>query len=126
MKKPITNPGASVRARLLEISRSRRIDFQRVLQRYVVERVLYRLGASRNRDNFVLKGATLFILWDESLDRPTKDLDFAGYWSSDPVALEVAFREIFEFPCVDDGLLFDLETLHLERSGISTSTTVIG
>lgn len=114
MKKPITNPGASVRARLLELSRSRRIDFQRVLQRYAIERVLYRLGASRNRDNFVLKGATLFILWDESLDRPTKDLDFAGYWSSDPASLEAAFREIFEVPCPDDGLLFDLGSLRLE------------
>ena len=36
------------------------------LQRYAVERFLYRLGRSAHRERFVLKGATLFALWGGS------------------------------------------------------------
>ncbi len=38
--------GASVRARLLHLARTRAEDFQLLLTRYVNERLLYRLAAS--------------------------------------------------------------------------------
>lgn len=47
-------------------------DFQLVLRRYLVERFLYRLGQSKHREHFVLKGAMLFVLWDASIDRPRR------------------------------------------------------
>jgi hypothetical protein len=56
------NVGASVRARLLALSRDRREDFTLTLVNYGVEWFLYRLSRSRYRDRFVLKGAMLFAV----------------------------------------------------------------
>jgi hypothetical protein len=48
---------ASVRDRLQNHARATGQDFQRVLVRYGIERLLYRLALSGVRDRFVLKGA---------------------------------------------------------------------
>jgi len=57
------NVGASVRARLLDRARAERSDFQILLTRYAIERLLYRLSVSGHRDRFILKGAMLFVTW---------------------------------------------------------------
>jgi len=44
MANPPKNVGASVRARLLTLSRERNQLFDLLLTRYVLERLLYRLG----------------------------------------------------------------------------------
>ena len=49
------NPAASVRARLLNKARADGVDYQLLLTRYGLERFLYRLSVSRERDNFLLK-----------------------------------------------------------------------
>lgn len=54
--------GASVRARLLNLLRASGQPFDLVLTRYVLERLLYRLGRSGHRDRFVLKGAMLAMV----------------------------------------------------------------
>lgn len=113
MKKAVTNVGASVRARLLNETRRRRTNFQLMLQRYAAERFLYRLGVSAHRERFVLKGALLFVLWDEAVYRPTRDVDLAGYWSNDAASLERVFREILGIPCAEDGITFAAETLKI-------------
>jgi nucleotidyltransferase AbiEii toxin of type IV toxin-antitoxin system len=113
MTKAVTNFAASVRARLLAVTKQRKGEFQFTLQRYAAERFLYRLGVSRHRDRFVLKGAMLFMLWDETRFRPTKDLDLAGYWANDATSLEAAFLEICSIPYPHDGLEFALDTLDI-------------
>jgi Nucleotidyl transferase AbiEii toxin, Type IV TA system len=80
MTRSVTNFAASVRARLFTEAKRRNTDFQLILQRYAAERFLYRIGVSQHRGRFVLKGAMLFVLWDEATARPTRDLDLAGYW----------------------------------------------
>ena len=50
------NIGASVRARLLDRARAERSDFQILLTRYALERLLYRLSVSEHRERFILKG----------------------------------------------------------------------
>lgn len=45
---------ASVRARLLNHARAQRLEFQSVLTRFGVERLLYRLSISPYADRFVL------------------------------------------------------------------------
>ena len=45
---------ASVRQRLLNLARRQGADFEGVLQRYAVERFLYRLSASDEVDRFTL------------------------------------------------------------------------
>ena len=73
------NPAASVRARLLNKARADGVDFQLLLTRYGLERLLYRLSVSRERDNFLLKGALLFDLWYDVPFRPTRDIDLLGF-----------------------------------------------
>jgi|GEM_PF-2875605 len=46
------NPAASVRARLLNKARADGVDFQLLLTRYGLERLLCRLSVSPERDNF--------------------------------------------------------------------------
>jgi len=54
--------GASVRARLLNIGKAQGVDFNQVLVRFALERILYRLTRSQHADRFLLKGALLFSL----------------------------------------------------------------
>ena len=59
MAREVRNIGASVRARLLDRARAEKTDFQILLTRYALERLLYRLSVSDQRERFVLKGAML-------------------------------------------------------------------
>ncbi len=59
------NVAASVRARLLNVAKAQGADFNQVLVRFALERILYRLTQSQHADRFVLKGALLFTLWYE-------------------------------------------------------------
>ena len=76
MKTP--NVAASVRQRLLTLAQTKNWEFNRVLARYGVERLLCRLSASSHRERFVLKGATLFTVWEGAPHRATMDLDLLG------------------------------------------------
>ena len=73
------NVAASVRARLLNKARAEKLDFNLVLTRYALERILYRLSISEQRDRFLLKGALLFDLWFDIPHRPTHDADLLGF-----------------------------------------------
>jgi hypothetical protein len=85
------NPGASVRARLLNKARADGVDFQLLLTRYGLERLLYRLSVSPERDNFLLKGALLFDLWYDVPLRPTRDIDLLGFGLAEIPLLVSAF-----------------------------------
>ena len=74
-----TNVAASIRARLLNHARETKQDFNLVLTRFCLERLLYRLSISSHSDNFLLKGALLFDLWFDIPHRPTRDADFLGF-----------------------------------------------
>jgi predicted nucleotidyltransferase component of viral defense system len=110
----VTNIAASVRTRLLSLSKKTGEDYQFVLQRYTAERFLYRLGESRHRQHFVLKGAMLFALWGGPAYRSTRDLDFAGYGSTEIEDVLRTMRDICLAPVVEDGVVFDSETLSAE------------
>jgi len=69
------NIGASIRDRLLNKARAEKLDFNLLLTRYALERMLYRLCISEQRDQFLLKGALLFDLWFDVPHRPTHDAD---------------------------------------------------
>lgn len=100
------NSAPSVRARLLNLSKQTGEDFQALLNRYAIERFLYRLGASDQSDDFVLKGAMLFVAWQGNLHRPTKDLDLLGFGDATPEAVAGRIRAVVSIPA-DDGILFD-------------------
>jgi hypothetical protein len=56
----------------------------------------------------------LYALWGGSAYRPTRDLDFTGYGSSELEDLLAVFRELCAMPDVGDGLIFDGTTLTAE------------
>ena len=109
------NIAASVRQRLLNASRARREDFQVTLTRYALERLLYRLGKSAHRDQFVIKGAMLFSAWNKVPHRPTRDLDLLSFGASDISRLEGVFREIVNIDVEPDGLEFFAESVRGAR-----------
>jgi hypothetical protein len=82
----------SVQQRLLNKARERQEDPNLVLIRYALERFLYRLGRSRHKDRFVLKGAMLFTAWTGQPHRPTCDLDLLGIGDSSDAALKRTFE----------------------------------
>lgn len=105
------NTAASVRDRLLAGARARKEDFQLVLTRYAIERLLYRIGRSPYRDQFLLKGAMLFLVWTGQMYRPTRDLDLLGRGSSDIDRMEAVFRELCAVPVEEDGITFLADTV---------------
>jgi predicted nucleotidyltransferase component of viral defense system len=100
------NVAASVRARLQNVSKAQGVDFQRVLTRYALERLLYRLSVSAHKDHFSLKGALLFDLWFDVPLRPTRDIDLLGFGLAEMPHLVAAFKDICAV-AVDDGIDFD-------------------
>jgi len=109
-----TNRAASVRARLLNRAKADRMDFNLILTRYSLERLLYRLSVSPWADQFLLKGALLFDLWFDQPHRPTRDIDLLGFGSSEIDDL----IEVFQQVCVqssDDGMVFDERSVQAAR-----------
>jgi len=111
---PKANLGASVRARLLNKAKAEKIEFQLLLTRFALERLLYRLSISPHRERFLLKGALLFDLWFDEPHRPTRDADFLGFGPADPPTLTATFREICAID-VDDGIAFDPSSVNAQE-----------
>jgi len=106
MTKAIKNVAASLREKLLNHSRQTEQEFQSTLDLWVAERFLFRLGQSKHREQFVLKGATLFLIWRGKLPRPTRDVDLLGYGSSQVEDIVFIIREICLVE-VGDGIVFE-------------------
>lgn len=105
--------GASVRARLLNIAKEQGADFNQVLVRFALERLLYRLSQSEHADRFLLKGALLFTLWYDMPHRSTRDADLLGFGPSDLDSILQTFRQIASVT-VDDAIVFDPESVTVE------------
>jgi predicted nucleotidyltransferase component of viral defense system len=130
MARELRNVGASVRARLLDRARQDNGDLQNLLTRYALERLLYRLSLSPERDRFVLKGAMLFTAWLRNPFRPTQDLDLLGSGDNDAAVIGECFRAICTIDVPDDGVAFDAKGLRAEPireearySGVRVKTT---
>jgi predicted nucleotidyltransferase component of viral defense system len=103
----ITNVSASIRDRLLNLHRSSGTEYQRLMNQYALERLLYRLSVSAHRDGFLLKGAMLFTVWEGAPHRMTKDLDLLGFGDPAVAGLIEKFRGLCALAVTDDGLSFD-------------------
>ena len=105
---------ASVRARLLNVAKAQGADFNQVLVRFALERILYRLSQSAHADHFLLKGALLFTLWYDMPHRTTRDADLLGFGPSDLESIAQTFRDIASVE-VEDGIVFDPATVSVEE-----------
>lgn len=102
------NTAASIKSKLLKLSRDESIGFQLLIIRYFQERLLYRMSISVYKNSFFLKGGVLLYLFDGMLARPTKDMDFMVVdLENDPMAMKVVFKEIIEHNDTQDGIIFD-------------------
>ena len=113
-KKPVSNVGASVRQRLLNLRDQTREDAQALFTQFAIERFLYRLSRSSLADRFVLKGAMLFRVWSGSLHRPTKDVDLLGFGDPTPTSVAAMIGQIITTTVEDDGITFDAASIRAE------------
>jgi hypothetical protein len=109
------NVGASVRARLLNLSRERGEQLDYVLNRYATERLLHRLSCSALRDDFVLKGATLLRAWSAGEYRPTRDVDFLRFGSPDLEDVARCIRDLCAVGVPDDGIVFNASSVAISK-----------
>jgi len=114
-KRQPVNLAASVRQQLLNQARDKGDDFNLVLTRYALERLLYRLTRSQYADQFVLKGAMLFAVWANRVYRPTRDLDLLGYGDSSQQTLTKVFQEICLTDAEPDGLVFNANSVRINE-----------
>jgi hypothetical protein len=103
VKEPVKNIPASILARLRNQTEAMNRPFGEVLQYYAMERFLYRLSKTKYADKFILKGGLLFYVWNISLRRPTRDIDFRGYVSGDSKTLLKIIHEVIEVSSPEDG-----------------------
>lgn len=111
--KPANNLVASIRQRLLNISKEMGEDPNLVFIRYVVERMLYRITRSKHSNQFVLKGAMLIVAWFGRPRRPTKDLDLLGFGDSSSERIQQIFHDICKVEVEPDGLEFNTESIQV-------------
>jgi len=112
--KEIKNIGASMRNRLLNLSKETGRDYNALLRQFFQERFLYRLSISNYRYVLILKGALLLVSHNISRHRPTRDVDFLGNAVSNK--LEDCKSIISEIVKIDaeDGITFDNEKIKAE------------
>jgi len=108
------NLAQSVRQRLLNLAHQRQEEFQLMLTRFGLERLLYRLTLSSYANQFVLKGAMLFQLWTNQPHRSTRDLDLLGNGAPSADRLQKLFADVCTTPVEDDGLTFAIDAISAE------------
>lgn len=114
MKKEISNTGASIRVKLLNIAKKSNRDYNALLNQFFQERFLYKLSLSPYQNNFILKGALLLMTYDIEKTRPTKDIDFLGKSiKNDVESLKDIIQEICSIK-TDDGIEFIKEKISAE------------
>lgn len=108
------NIAASARDRLLRVARETGREFNLILTRYALERLLYRISISEHADSFLLKGALLFDLWFDVPHRPTRDADLLGLGTSEIHAVTSLFQAFCRVEG-DDGMRFDPDTVRVSE-----------
>lgn len=108
----IHNIAASVHQRLLNRARAQGRPFDELLQYFALERFLYRLGCSPYAEEFVLKGALMFNVWQGVSARSTRDVDLLGHIDNQVASVVRAIQAVCrEEPPEEDGLQFDAEAV---------------
>jgi len=115
MAKRIRNIAASVHERLLKLARKTSRPFNELLQLFAIERFMYRLSKSPHADRFILKGALMLSVWSGPVSRPTMDIDLLGKISNSLEEIQSVMRDACKMDVVDDGMLFDEETVSAAR-----------
>jgi hypothetical protein len=74
--------------------------------------LLYRLSISQHADKFILKGASLFLVWKKQNYRVTKDADLLSFAPADVGHITLVFRELCQVASEEvDGMVFMPDTV---------------
>jgi len=115
MKKEIKNKADSVRAKIMNIAISEKVDFDALLLRYFQERLIYRLSISDFSAKFVLKGGLLLVCLKMPKYRATKDIDFLAVCVKNDInEIKDIFSNIAVIYC-KDGVRFIPDSISAER-----------
>lgn len=106
---------ASVHQRLLNHARTTGRPFNEVLQRFALERFLYRLGQSPYAGRFVLKGALMLTAWQVPYPRLRRDIDLLGHMDNNMAQVVSVSEAICHESVTNDGLRFETEGIVGER-----------
>lgn len=125
------NMAHSVFQRLKNQAKDRETDFNLLLSRYGMERFIFRLSISPYNEQFILKGASLFLVWKGQDYRVTRDADFLGFGDASPEQLKEQFQLICRQDCLtDDGMEFHPDSVkaqaireEMEYDGIRVTLT---
>ena len=107
------NLSASVLARLKNRAKELGLVYNDILIRFAIERVLKRLERSSYSSSCILKGGTLFIVWNDGFSyRPTMDADLEFRGDGSPENLKAVFDEVARMPgAEEDGLRIDADSI---------------
>ena len=111
----VKNIAASVRQRLLNKARESGILFGELLQRFAMERFIYRLSQSPHADKFILKGALMFSAWGGAMSRATRDIDLLGKIDNRLETIITVMKDACRLDVVADGMSFNAETVTASR-----------
>lgn len=112
----IKNVAASISAKLKNIAKSQKLNFDQIFLLYLQERLLYRLSNTNYKNQFILKGGLLLYSLSQSHSRPTKDVDLLGKQiANDLESIRSAFVYICSVRFDEDGVVFGADTLSVER-----------
>ena len=113
--KRYSNIAKSIRGKLLFSSKQQREEFNYTVMNYASDRLLYRLSKSIYRNKFIVKGATIFKIWNRLAHRATKDIDLLGIGDNSISQLTSMFKIICQQPCEEDGIYFDEKSIKGEK-----------
>ncbi len=111
MTTPLKNIAASIRARLLNLSRETGQSFQELVQYFAMTRFLYRLAESSVSSQFILKGAMLLHAMEITQARSTLDIDLLGQTSNSPESIMATIKFVIAQAVEADGLEFIESTI---------------
>lgn len=99
----------SLKAKINQKAKELEVMPQDLLQMYFFERLLYRISASRYRDNFILKGGLLLAAIFGEDRRTTQDMDtMIKVLEIEPDSLLKVFKEILSIK-TDDGIIYEIK-----------------
>jgi len=111
----IKNISASVHERLLNMAKRTSRPFNELLQRFAIERFIYRLSKSPHADRFVLKGALMLSVWSGPISRPTMDIDLLGKINNSLEEIKAVIRDACKMDVEEDGMFFNEQTVSAAR-----------
>jgi hypothetical protein len=113
-KKIIKDMGASIKQKLLNLSLQTKRPFNEVLTYYMIERFIDRLSKSPYKNRFVLKGALMFVVWDLSDTRATRDIDLLGKTQNTVENMTQIIQEICRIDCLEDAAIFMADSVECQ------------